>query len=105
MKTLSRYDYMSEGSVTDEVSKSAYPDPLSLNYLNFNLTSTPIKNVMTDSKIIYFWKEAENIYGVAKWDDIVLTINNIPHKNFLNPKDVIYFPTLSDIQSSFTKTR
>lgn len=101
----SRYNFMEESVVADEVSKSAYPDPLTLNYLNFKLNSTPARDVMTDTKIIYFWKEAENQYGSACWDDIVLTLNGVSHKNLLRQGDVVYFPNLDDIKTSFTKSR
>ena len=60
---------------------------------------------MTDTKIIYFWKEAENQYGSACWDDIVLTLNGVSHKNLLRQGDVVYFPNLDDIKTSFTKSR
>ena len=33
----SRYNFMEESVAADDVSKSAYPDPLTLNYLNFKL--------------------------------------------------------------------
>lgn len=101
----SRYSFMTEGSVADEVSKSAYPDPLSLNYLNLDLRSVPVRDKMTDSKIIYFWKEAENQYGAPCWDDIVLTVNSVSHKNFLRQGDIVYFPSSSDITTSFNKSR
>lgn len=97
---------MIEGSVVDEVSGSAYPDPLSLNYLNFNWgENLPKKDIMRDNKIIFFWKEAEMCYGEAAWDDIVLTLNGVSHRNFLQVGDVIYFPTSADIKKSFKKER
>lgn len=94
---------MTSGVVQDEVSGSYYPDPLSLNYLNFKMSKIPLKDTMTDSKIIKFWNEASLIYGVAVYDDIVLTLNGVAHKNLLKPNDEVYFPELRDIQSSFTK--
>lgn len=103
MATYSRYDFMTSGVVQDEVSGSYYPDPLSLNYLNFKMSKIPLKDTMTDSKIIKFWNEASLIYGAAVYDDIVLTLNGVAHKNLLKPNDEVYFPELRDIQSSFTK--
>ena len=102
MTTMSRYDYMTEGVTQDEELGSYYPDPLSLNYLNLKLSDIPDRDVMTDSKIIYFWNEANSAYGVPYYDDIVLTINGISHKNFLNPGDIIYFPKLDDIKESYS---
>lgn len=103
MATYSRYDFMTSGVVQDEVTGSYYPDPLSLNYLNFKMSKIPLKDIMTDSKIIKFWNEAASMYGSAVYDDIVLTLNGVAHKNLLKPNDGVYFPELSDIQSSFTK--
>lgn len=104
MITYSRYDFMKDGSTVDEKTGSFYPDPLSLNYLDFQLTDTPAKDLLSDPQIIFFWNEARRFYGIAGYDDIVLTLNNIAHKNFLNSSDEIYFPKLEDIQNSFGKT-
>nr|DAE47652.1 MAG TPA: hypothetical protein [Bacteriophage sp.] len=103
MTTFSRYDFMNSGTTKDEVSGSYYPDPLTLNYLDLNMSEVPLKNTMTDAKIITFWNEAHTLYGVSGYDDIILTLNGIPHKNFLMPGDTIYFPILDDITTSFAK--
>lgn len=99
----SRYDFMREGSYIDERTNSAFPDPLSLNYLEFNMTEIPLEDSLTDSKIVYFWKEAENVYGAPIYDDIVLTLNGNSHRNFLKTKDSILFPVRRDIERSFSK--
>lgn len=105
MPTNSRYDFMKEGSVIDEITENAYPDPLSLNYHNLQLTSMPAEDTLNDSKISFLWREAERVYGKACWDDVALTLNGVPHKNFLKSGDKIYFPSEDDIVSSFTKER
>lgn len=103
--TNSRYDYMKEGNVRDSVSESLYPDPLSLSYLDLHLSEKPVETTLGDSDIAFFWYTTQNVYGVPAWDDVVLTLNGIPHKNFLKLGDKIYFPNLSDIRSSFGKQR
>lgn len=103
--TYSRYDYMVEGAGYDEISESMYPDPLSLNYLDLNISNKPAELTLRDSDIAFFWYSTQNIYGIPRWDDIVLTLNGVPHKNFLKQGDKIYFPSLSDISSSFGKER
>lgn len=103
--TCSRYDYMTEGSTNDEITGSLYPDPLSLNYMNLNLTSIPQNDTLSSQDIIYMWREVEDIYGVACYDDMVMTLNGIPHKNFISPGHKVYFPSLSDINNSFKKVR
>ena len=103
--TNSRYDFMTEGTVLDEVSESLYPDPLSLNYLDLKLNSKPVEATLSDANIAFFWYVAQNVYGIPSWDDMVLTLNGVPHKNFLKIEDKVYFPELSDIKSSFGKQR
>ena len=105
MATNSRYDFMEPGQTPDEVNGSMYPDPLTLNYNRFQMTELPAKNNLTSLDIIYLWKESQDYYGKACWDDMVLTLNGIPHRNFLEPGDALYYPTESDIISSFNKTR
>ena len=78
---------------------------LDLNYLNFKWHQLPKKNVLDNSKIIFFWREAESYYGAAEFDDIVLTLNGVPHRNLLNPGDEVYFPNTDDIIRSFEKDR
>ena len=103
--TKSRYDFMKDGVTMDEVTGSFYPDPLTLNYSDFSMSELPIKNTMTEKKIIFLWKEADDFYGNPCWDDMVLTLNGIPHKNFLNVGDEIYFPIEDDLLNSFNKER
>jgi len=105
MATNSRYDFMKEGAVIDEITESAWPDPLTLNYHDFEISTLPSEDILSDSKIMFLWMEAERIYGKACWDDMVLTLNGIPHKNFLNAGDKLYFPSENDIIKSFTKER
>lgn len=101
----SRYDYMGEGKTRDAITGSYYPDPLTLKYDKLELTSVPLKDVMSTTKIKFLWKEAQSYYGNPHLDDMVLTLNGVPHKNFLKPKDILYFPTEEDIQTSFSKGR
>lgn len=99
----SRYDFMQESEQRDEKTGTSYPDPLSLNYLGFQMSSIPIKDTMTDSKIMFFWKEMYKRYNECAYDDLVLTLNGVPHKNFLRAGDDIYLPDLQDIRRSFAK--
>ena len=69
----SRYDFMKESEQRDEKTGTCYPDPLTLNYLGFQMSAVPTKDVMTDSKVMFFWKEMYRKYGECAYDDIVLT--------------------------------
>lgn len=99
----SRYDFMKEGVVKDEGSNNYYPDPLSMNYLDFRNSSIPQSEKMSDEEIMFFWLEVTKYYGGAFYDDIVLTLNGYPHINHLKNGDIIYFPSQMDIDKSFNK--
>ena len=99
----SRYDFMTESTQLD-IDGSHYPDPLSLNYNGFDPKTalTPIE--LDDESIRYFWWTTYKVYKTAEYDDLVLTLNGVPHKNFLVEDQVIYFPAITDFQKSFMKT-
>jgi hypothetical protein len=99
----SRYNYMEEGSVRDSVSGDFYPDPLTLNYHNFQMNSNPIPKELSETDIARFWVVAHQAYGVAELDDMILGLNGIPHKNLLKDGDIIYIPSRDDIDASFRK--
>lgn len=98
MKT--RYDFMKAGSVKDE-DGAYYPDVLTLNYNVFTARQalTPIE--LTDVDIDKFWWTTQKVLGTAEYDDVVLTLNGVPHRNFLEEGQIIFFPAVSDIESSF----
>ncbi len=101
---FSRYDFMTEGVVADEIGRK-YPDPLSLNYLNIKVSSQPTAIRLSETDTVSFWNTTSKVYGTSQLDDIVLTINGVPHRNFLKIGDKIYFPSQEDIKRSFTKER
>ena len=110
MQTYSRYDFMKEGKVKDEVSGNYYPDPLSLNYLNYFLKAQytndlPVEVKLTENNIRFFLNTVDGVYFAPIYDDIILTLNKYSHKNFLKVGDIIKFPNVSLIESSFDQGR
>lgn len=103
METKSRYDFMLAGEVQDEVTDNLYPDPLSINYFNFTLEEMPQTVKLDNMNINFIWKIANDVYGVPAWDDMVLSLNGVPHINFLKPGDILYFPSVDEIKKSFVK--
>lgn len=99
----SRYDFMKVSENNEENSQDFYPDPLTLNYHSFELRDGVEAVILNDADILQFWKFIHKKYGSSEYDDIVLGLNNIAHKNFLNPGDVIYIPSKRDIERSFKK--
>jgi len=98
----SRYDYMTPSTVRDEVTGDFYPDPLSLNYHGFTLVTAPKAVELSTSQIEFFWRTTEEQLGIAALDDVVLSLNGVSHKNFLKEGDIILFPSVADIDRSFT---
>lgn len=90
----------------DEYIDDVYPDPLSLNYLNFSITSgnMPVSQKLNMSNIQRLWKIPIQLYGRAELDDIVLTLNGVEHRNFLQVGDELLFPDEVDIDRSFTES-
>ena len=101
--SANRYDFMSESSVVDEKTGTYFPDPLTLDYGSFTMSQRPDKVYLVDDQINYFWRTYMEEYGTRDYEDVVLTLNNIPHKNFLMEHSTIYYPDLTDIRKSFSK--
>lgn len=101
----SRYDFMISGSVVDSKSGNYYPDPLSLNYLGFQMTQLPHKETVTAKGAQEPWTMSYDIYGRSALEDVVLTLNGISHSNFLKEGDILYFPREEDLTNSFNSRR
>lgn len=97
----SRYNYMKESSVQDQ-NGYCFPDPLSLNMMQFRMSTVPTPSRQTSNSIRKFWTEAYSYYNTCEWDDLVLSLNGVPHKNLLTPDSVVLFPAVTDIVASFS---
>lgn len=97
----SRYDFIKASEYTDETTGELWPDPISLNFYKFEITDGVEAVELTSSDISSFWYLIHKKYGTSEYDDIVLSLNNVAHKNFLKEGDVIYIPAKSDIERSF----
>lgn len=96
----SRYTYMTQ-SVYQDIDGDFFPDPTTLNYNN--LIAKNIKTIeLTEITCEKFWIILPTLYGNYELDDILLSINRIPHRNMLRPGDIIFAPTLKDIRESFS---
>lgn len=101
----SRYDFMSASSVQDPVDGMLWPDPLTLNYNVFKTSERPDMIELGSHDIEQLWLLASKYYGNAEYDDVLLSLNGIAHKNMLKEGDVLYIPVLSDITTSFRATK
>lgn len=99
----SRYDFMTDSSVKDTEDGSYYPDVLSLNFNTFKAASALTPLELTDIAIEKFWWTIQKQYGTAEYDDIVLTLNGISHRNFLVEGNILFIPSVADIENSFKR--
>ena len=90
---------MTPSKVFDEVDGEAYPDPLSVKYVNSQLSSLPEKHTVSILDIEKFWLFMQNNYGVSQYDDILLTLNGVPYIGSLEPGDVIYKISMNDLKN------
>jgi hypothetical protein len=96
---------MKESKALDE-DGLAYPDPLSVNYVQTQLSSIPKRRVVSETDIQRFWLFMHRYYaGLAEADDILLTLNNIPYKGMLNPGDNLYLVEAADLYSFATQKK
>lgn len=100
----SRYDFMIDGSVKDEITGSYYPDPLSLNYHRLRLPKNlHVEKNLSDDDIMFLWERVSRYYGAPEWDDIVLMVNNVPHINLLENGESLLFPSEESILGAYSK--
>jgi hypothetical protein len=100
----SRYDFMDASVVRDTEDNSVYPDPLTLNYNTFKLGNKPRMLELTSSDVDSIWMLIAQHYGTAEYDDMVLTLNGVPHRNLLTEGSILFIPDIKDIETSFRKT-
>jgi hypothetical protein len=101
----SRYDIMEKGAVLDSEDKDPFPDPLSVNWTEFTLTSSPYLKTLQERYIHRPWLLTYQMYGVSQWDDILLTLNNIPYKEQLRAGDDFFIPSQEDINKFVLETK
>ena len=96
----SRYSFMKASKYLDE-SGDYFPDPTTLNYND--LEASNIKSLeLTELSCEKFWSVLPSLFGTYEMDDILLSLNRIPHRNMLKQGDVLFSPTTQDIRDAFT---
>lgn len=102
----SRYDAMVPSLQRDTVDNQPYPDILSLDFNTFEVNEPPFQYLADESlrrrpyqTISYFLENTAR----AQYDDIVLTLNNIPHKDLISEGTFVVIPVMGDIQSFLNK--
>lgn len=99
----SRYDIM-KGSATehDPEDLQRFPDPLSIDYSSFEFTEPPLQYEVTYLFLERPYVVTNALYGEPVYDDLILSINNIPHMSTLDAADegvVLSLPGNNDLFS------
>ena len=95
----SRYDFMKPSKYKDDITGEFFPDPSTLNYND--IVSNRIKNLeLTELTCEKFWTILPYVFKGYYYDDILLSVNNIHHRNFLKPGDVLFSPNEEDIEGA-----
>lgn len=87
----SRYDYMRPSDVMD-IDGEFFPDPLTINYQRvLNTTDElPISYALNLYDLKKLWLSYYKQTSSVDMDDILYTVNGIPHVGLLEPEDSIY---------------
>lgn len=93
----SRYDFMKESKACD-TDGLPYPDPLSVNYSDFAITSVPDIKKVSAGDISKFWTRMHRDYGTTELDDVLLNMNGIGYIGLMEPGSTILEFSLNDIE-------
>jgi hypothetical protein len=101
---ISRYDIMKESSVLD-TDTTTFPDPLSINFNDLKLTTSPYKKRLDSRQINKPWLIVYEVYNRTDSEDMILNLNGVAFYPTLEPGDDIYIPTLADINTFISKMK
>lgn len=103
---FSRYTAMSSSRIKDPVDQALYPDPLSINYNETQMSQIPKLREVSEVDLRRFWIfMIKNYDAIAEADDVLLTLNNIPYLGMLAPGDSIYLLDVSDLYNFTTQRK
>ncbi len=95
----SRYDYMTASKYKDDITGEYFPDPSTLNFNQ--IESNKVRAVeLTELTCEKFWTILPYLFNAYDFDDILLSVNRVHHKNFLKPGDLLFSPSRTDIEDS-----
>jgi hypothetical protein len=82
-----------------------YPDVMTLQSSNFTLTNVPYEHPLTSNDILRVDILIGSFYGYSDYYDLVLDINEVEHIKNKNIGDVIYLPSLEELDSFYLRTQ
>lgn len=96
---------MKASQVKDTVDQDPYPDPLSVNYNNTQMSTLPKLRTLSSVDLTRFWVYMLKHYEIAEADDVLLTLNNVPYLGMLEPGDEIYLVSKDDLYKFGTQVK
>jgi hypothetical protein len=97
----SRYDIMTESSQVDSSDFESYPDPLSVNWRDFEISSAPFLTKIESRYINKLWLLLLKVYNRTDMDDVIFTLNNVPYRKLLTAGDDFFLPVAEDLTSFY----
>lgn len=94
---VSRYDFLAPSVQVDPYDLEQWPDPLSINWNQFQITTAPKYYRLTEDDSDRIWAVMAYFYGSCEYDDIILILNNVSYRMFLNPGDILFIPEKEDV--------
>lgn len=95
-KNKGRYSIVAPSNQIDEIDGEVYPDILTIPYEAFPFTQKPVKHTIS-------WVEEKKPYRITKdyyarydVDDILMDLNLIPHKEYIDVGYTLYIPIARD---------
>lgn len=95
---MTRYDLMQTSSTQyDTKDRQPWPDPLTVDYTKFQFTEPPYNFAVDDTFLFYPYMACSAIYGEAENEDIILSVNKVPHISLMQIEQVIKLPVKKDL--------
>lgn len=99
-----RYDLM-QNSVVKDIDNQNFPDPLSVNYNEFAMSSSPYRKKLDSRHLIRPWTLLYSMYSINYYDDIVMNLNGIDLRSSLDASDDLFVPTREDLDNFYAATK
>ena len=98
---FSRYDLMRGSANQIDTDGEVWPDPLTVDYTSFTLTQAPYSFLPEDRLQKYPYLVTYAFYKQTQYEDIVFSINGVPHLSKVQTFPSISFPVFSDLLQFF----
>jgi len=95
---------METSDVIDEETGEAFPDILTADYASFRFSRSPTRYRLKPQDIDKFFNLHKRVYGSYNGDDILLDLNLIPHRTYMETGSLVFLPSTRDMEE-FIKSK